>query len=151
MDLIPHEEIRPAQHFNFAPMIDFLFLMLALFATLAISRATLFDTEVTLATHNEAKEPLVLHAENHPVHISIHDDGSYKWLTEFGEYAMPTVSMVQEELARQYQVGVLPKEKEKTQVLLHIDKQAPWDAVMQILLSVEELGFHAHPLYTQSN
>ncbi len=47
MDLIPHEEIKPAQNFNFAPMIDFLFLMLSLFATLAISRAVLYDAEVS--------------------------------------------------------------------------------------------------------
>ncbi|MBI3901008.1 MAG: biopolymer transporter ExbD [Chlamydiia bacterium] len=153
MELIPYEEIRPAQHFNFAPMIDFLFIMLALFATLAISRATLFDTEVTLAEHSSEIQtpPLSPHPEDHQIHISIHNDGSYKWLTEFGEYLMPTVSNVQEELARQYQIGALPKEKERTQILLHIDRQAPWDAVVQLLLGVGEMDFKAHPLYTDAN
>lgn len=79
MDLIPHEEIRPAQNMNFAPMIDFLFLMLALFATLAISRAALFDTEVTLAEHSaDNKKSSLSHPEDHQIHISIHDDSSYK-------------------------------------------------------------------------
>ena len=48
MELIPHDELKPAQSFNFAPMIDFLFLMLALFASLAVSRAALYDAEVDL-------------------------------------------------------------------------------------------------------
>ena len=150
MELIPHEEIRPAQQFNFAPMIDFLFLMLALFATLAISRATLFDTEVTLAEHSGEgqNKPLSPHSDMHQIHIGIHHDGTYKWLTEFGEYPMPAVSNIQEELTRQCQIGALPKEKEKTEILLHIDKEAPWDAVVHLLLGVGEMGYHAHPLYT---
>lgn len=152
MELIPHEEIRPSQNFNFAPMIDFLFLMLALFATLAISRATLFDTQVTLAEHaGSDPNPLSPHPQDHQIHISIHDDGSYQWLTEFGEYPMPAVSSIQEELVKQSQMGALPKEKEKTQILLHIDKQAPWESVVQLLLGIGEVGFIAHPLYTDGS
>ncbi|MBU6447197.1 MAG: hypothetical protein KGQ49_07350, partial [Verrucomicrobia bacterium] len=49
MELVPHDELKHTQSFNFAPMIDFLFLMLSLFATLAISRAALYDAEIELA------------------------------------------------------------------------------------------------------
>ena len=55
MDLIPHDELKPSHNFNFAPMIDFLFLMLALFATLAVSRAALYDSEIELVGLKEEK------------------------------------------------------------------------------------------------
>lgn len=132
-------------------MIDFLFLMLALFATLAISRAALFDAEVNLAElkPEAGKAPIRPKQQVQQVHISINSAGAYKWLTEFQEYPMNGVSSVQEELSRQYQIGVLPKDKERTEILLHIDRQAPWNAVAQMLFGVRELGFTAHPVYEE--
>ncbi len=153
MELIPHDEIRPAQNFNFAPMIDFLFLMLSLFATLAISRAVLFDSEVSLAElkPEQDKVPIRPKKEVQQVHISINGVGAYKWLTEFQEYPMASVQAVQEELSRQYQIGALPKDKIRTEVLLHIDARAPWVAVAQIIFGVRESGFSAHPVYESSD
>jgi len=149
VELIPHDEIRPAQNFNFAPMIDFLFLMLSLFATLAISRATLFDSEVSLAElkPEQGKAPIRPKKEVQQIHVSINSAGAYKWLTEFQEYPMGSVQAVQEELARQYQIGALPKDKVRTEILLHIDARAPWDAVAKMIFGVRELGFSAHPVY----
>ena len=45
MSLVPEEKLKPNLTINLAPMIDFLFLMLAFFATLAVTRVTLFDTK----------------------------------------------------------------------------------------------------------
>lgn len=149
MELIPHDEIRPAQHFNFAPMIDFLFLMLSLFATLAMAGATLFDTEIHLASLKPELEesPLKAKQEERQLHISIDLKGSYRWLTEFQQYPMSDVQAVQEELSRQYQIGALPQDKTKTNVLLHIDKQAPWESIAELLFGIRELGFSVHPVY----
>lgn len=149
MELIPHDEIRPAQNFNFAPMIDFLFLMLSLFATLAIAGASLFDSEVTLAElkPEKGKTPIRTGRDIQQLHISITNDGTYKWLTEFQQYPMENVQAVQEELSRQYQIGALPKDKMKTEVLLHIDRRASWQTVAQLIFGVRELGFSAHPVY----
>jgi biopolymer transport protein ExbD len=149
VELIPHDEIRPGHHFNFAPMIDFLFLMLALFATLAISRAALFDSDISLAELKPEKEkgPLRSKKEIQQIHLSIAQSGAYKWLTEFQEYPMESVVAVQEELSRQYQIGALAKEKAKTEILLHIDKNAPWESVARAIFGVRELGFDAHPVY----
>jgi biopolymer transport protein ExbD len=149
MELIPYDEIRPSQHINFAPMIDFLFLMLALFATLTMSRATLFDTKIRLAELKPEKEkgPLRPKKEVQQLHLSISPSGAYTWLTEFQEYPMESVEAIQEELSRQYQIGALPKDKEKTAILLHIDKTAPWDAVAKALFAVREIGFDAQPVY----
>lgn len=149
MELIPHDEIRPSHHFNFAPMIDFLFLMLSLFATLTISRAALYDSDITLAKLKPEGEkgPWRPKKEMQQIHLSIHATGSYKWLTEFQEYPMENVKTIQEELFRQYQIGALAKDKTKTEILLHIDKTAPWEAVANVIFSVRELGFTAHPVY----
>lgn len=149
MELIPHDELKPATSFNFAPMIDFLFLMLALFATLAISRASLFDSEVSLVELKPEPNGGALKGkqEAQQINVSIAANGSFKWLTEFQEYPMESIQAIQEELARQYQIGALPKDKSKTEVLLHIDKQAPWEPIAKVIFAVRELGFTAHPVY----
>jgi biopolymer transport protein ExbD len=148
--MFSHDELKTGHSFNFAPMIDFLFLMLALFATLAVSRSVLFDTEVELAElkpERNSKERTRMEAKFHPVHLSITAEGKYKWLTEFQEYPMENAKAIQDELSRQYALGALPSEKEQTEVLLHIDRQAPWDTIATLLFSVREVGFTARPVY----
>lgn len=148
MELIPHDELKPNNSFNFAPMIDFLFLMLALFATLAVSRAALYDTEVELVQLQAEKGAASLIAkEIHQIHLSITSDGGFKWLTEFQEYPMEKVGDIQQELARQYKMGALPENKSKTEVLLHIDKKAPWEPIASAIFSIREVGFSARPVY----
>ena len=149
MDLIPHDDLKPQNSFNFAPMIDFLFLMLSLFATLALSRAALYDSEINLAElkPNAPDAPVKATHEIQQIHISINAAGAYKWITEFQEHAMQSTQEIQEELSRQYQIGALAQDKSKTEILLHIDKAAPWEPVANVIFSVRELGFQAHPVY----
>ena len=148
MELIPHDELKPTQSFNFAPMIDFLFLMLALFATLAVSRAALYDAEIELIELKPEKGAASLRAkEVQQIHLSITANGGYKWLTEFQEYPMETLLDIQQELARQYQMGALPEDKAKTEILLHIDRKAPWEPIAQAIFAIRELGFNARPVY----
>lgn len=129
-------------------MIDFLFLMLALFATLAVSRAALYDAEVELVELKPEKGAAPLRAkEIQQVNISVTETGSFKWLTEFQEYPMNTVQAIQEELARQYQMGALPEDKTKTEVLLHIDRKAPWEPIAKVIFGIREVGFNARPVY----
>lgn len=149
MELIPHEELRPSQGFNFAPMIDFLFLMLSLFATIAITRTALYDTEIQLADIKTPPVPTPFQPSKdiQQIHLSVGSSGSYRWMTEFQEYNMESVNDVQKELCRQYQLGVLPQEKAKTEVLLHIDYKAPWKKISDLIFAVKEVGFSAHPVY----
>lgn len=149
MDLIPHDELKPTNGINYASMIDFLFLMLALFATLAISKASLQDTEIHLAQLKSPSRSSAIQAkkEIQQINISITAGGQFKWLTEFQEYPMSRVEEIQEELARQYQIGALAQDKSQTEVLLHIDKQAPWDPIAKTIFAVRELGFSVHPVY----
>jgi len=148
MELIPRDDLKAAPSFNFAPMIDFLFLMLALFATLAVSRAALFDTEIKLAkVQGPVQEKSHSKGGLHVIHVSINGKGMYKWLTEFQEYGMPSTQAIQKELARQYELGSIPAEKSKTEVLLHIDENAPWHAIADAIFAIREIGFSARPVY----
>lgn len=147
MEMIPHDELNKSQTFNFAPMIDFLFLMLALFATLAMSRAALSDTEIELAKISHAAQAGQAKPQMHSINLSIDATGNYKWLTEFDEYPMASTDAIQEELARQYASNALPQDKSQTEILLHIDKKAPWEPIAQAIFSVRELGFSARPVY----
>jgi biopolymer transport protein ExbD len=148
MELVPHDELKSNQSFNFAPMIDFMFLMLSLFAILAISRASLYDSEIELVELKPEKGAASLRAkEIQQINLSIGEKGGYKWITEFQEYQMESVQAIQQELARQYKIGVLAEDKSKTEVLLHIDKNAPWDPIAKAIFAVRELGFNARPVY----
>jgi biopolymer transport protein ExbD len=129
-------------------MIDFLFLMLSLFATLAISRASLYDSEIDLVQLKKEEGATPLRSkEIHEINLQITKEGHFKWRTEFQEYPMETVEAIQKELARQYQIGALEKDKRKTEVLLHIDKQAPWEPIAKTIFAVREIGFAARPVY----
>jgi biopolymer transport protein ExbD len=148
LELIPHDELKTVHNFNFAPMIDFLFLMLALFATLAVSRAALYDSEIDLVQLKPEKGAASLRAkEIHQVNLSVTATGGFKWLTEFQEYPMENVQAIQEELARQYQIGALPQDKSKTEVLLHIDQRAPWSSIASAIFAVREMGYSARPVH----
>lgn len=147
MELIPHDELKATHSFNFAPMIDFLFLMLALFATLAVSRAALYDAEIDLVQLKPQKEATSLRVKDiHQINVTISATGSFKWLTEFQEYPMENVKAIQEELARQYQIGALPQDKTRTEVLLHIDQKAPWGSIANAIFAIRELGFSVRPV-----
>jgi biopolymer transport protein ExbD len=148
MGLVPDDELKRSSSFNFAPMIDFLFLMLALFATLSISKATLFDAKIELVKAAVGKgEKPIADKKKHQIALAIGADGSYEWMTEFGRYPMEGPTAVQKELSRQYEMGALPKNRTDTEVLFHIDKRAPWDRVAKAIFAVKELGFQPHPVY----
>lgn len=152
MDLIPHDELKPSHSFNFAPMIDFLFLMLSLFATLALSRAALYDSDIQLATLKPTAQDKSVESSKkmQQINISLDAAGSYKWITEFQEHPMENVAAIQAEISRQYQIGALPRDKNQTEVLLHIDKKASWEPIAQAIFGIREIGFVAYPVYEPS-
>jgi hypothetical protein len=60
---------------------------------------------------------------------------------------MDGVSAIRQELIHQYETGALPEDKSRTEVLMHIDKQAPWESIASAIFAVREAGFSAHPVY----
>lgn len=148
MSFIPDEELKERNGIALAPMIDFLFLMLAVFASLAISRIVMQDTEIELVFSKTDSTHLVSDSRDYKlIHVTISKDGSYKWVTEIRDYPMESAQAIAQELLQQYQLGFLPEEKIKTQVLLKIDREAQWEPILHALLAIREAGFEARPVY----
>lgn len=148
MSYIPIDELKERGGVTMAPMIDFLFLMLAMFASFAVSRVVMRDTEIELVQSKiEVPSLADLTRDYKLINISISADGSYKWVTEVRDHIMHTPQEITEELLRQYQKGILPTDKLSTQVLLKIDKAARWEPILQLLLAIRETGFEVRPVY----
>ncbi|HEY2810347.1 MAG TPA: biopolymer transporter ExbD [Rhabdochlamydiaceae bacterium] len=149
MSIIPEEEFKRFGSVNLAPMVDFLFLVVAVFATLAVTRSALFDNDVELVKVRSQKTGGDSLAQNQQyiINLSIDEQGRYKWITEFNEYWIDGVLGIRQELERQVSLGLLPKEKERTKVLVHIDKHSQWDPIAQLIFAVRETGFDIHPVY----
>lgn len=149
MSIIPEEELKSYGSLNLAPMVDFLFLVVAVFATLAVTRAALFDNDIQLVKVQPANEQSssLGHNDSYIVNLSVDEKGQYKWITEFNEYLIENVAGIQKELHKQQELGLLPKESHKTKVLLHIDKSAQWEPIVQAIFAVRQSGFEIHPVY----
>lgn len=148
--IIPDDEIKVRRSLNLAPMVDFLFLILAVFAVLAVTRTTLYDSEVSLVKM-DTKTPPPTMADTQPGHtvlLSINHRGQYKWVTEFNEFLLDGIAAVKHELLKQQELGLLPQDKSKTKVLLHIDKSASWESIATVIFAVKDMGYQISPVYT---
>jgi len=150
MTFIPEEELKDRGGLTMAPMIDFLFLMLAIFASLAVSRIVTRDTEIELVKSSIALNASPSHHEYKLVHLTVSAEGKYQWVTEVRDYAMDTPNQIAQELLRQYHQGLLPKDKLKTQILVKIDKNARWEPILNVILAIKEAGFEVRPVYEPS-
>ncbi|NGX45316.1 MAG: hypothetical protein K940chlam2_00463 [Chlamydiae bacterium] len=153
LGLIPDEELKHEKNLNLAPMVDFLFLILAVFAVLAVTRTALYDSDINLVQMESRTPPPSLNEGKggHTVLLSVNGQGQYKWVTEFNEFLLDGVEAIQYELKRQTELGLLPKEKERTKVLLHIDKNAQWESIARVIFAVKEEGFQISPVYTPND
>ena len=132
--------------FNITPLVDFLFLMLSLFATVAISRTALCSSELQLVKSNDSE--IVLSQDKY-INISIDSAGKYTWITDVSSYPMEGLGEIKKELLSQYEIHALPTDKTKTTVLLHIDKKAPWESVSEIIFCIKTNGFQIQPVYNK--
>jgi biopolymer transport protein ExbD len=149
MSLIPSEEFKRSSAINFAPMVDFLFLVVAVFATMAITRAVLYDTEINLVKIKQVKEGSAVPGADLPyqINISVTGDGKYKWLTEVNEFLMENPETIKKELLKQQQLGLISTDPSQTKVLLHIDSETRWEPIAKAVFVLKEAGFPIHPVY----
>lgn len=147
--MIPEEELSVRRGLNLTPMVDFLFLILAVFAVLSVSRTALYDSEVNLVKmDSHTPPPSITESQSGcTILLSVNDHGQYKWVTEFNEFILETVESVKSELYRQEDLGHLPADKNKTKVLLHIDKDANWNSIARIIFAIKETGYQISPVY----
>ena len=147
MDLIPDDELKPKGLMNLTPMVDFLFLVIALFATLAVTRTALFDSEITLAKVKQTQTDPLDKKNIHIINLSVAKNGEYRWITEFNEYAMDGIPSILQELSKQQDLGILSSDRSKTKILLHIDRRTEWDPIAQLVYSLKKTGYLIHPVY----
>ncbi len=152
MSFLPEEDLKARVSLNLAPMIDFLFLMLVFFASLAISRVMTLDTEIDLAKVQSVASPdqRKRSEEQRPqkvVSLSISQGGEYRWIAQARDYEISSAEGVARELQLQHQRGLLPRDKSRTQVFVKIDRNAKWQAIVDLLFWVRRAGFQIFPLY----
>lgn len=152
--MIPEDEMKMQRNLNLAPMVDFLFLIIAVFAILTVTRTALYDSEVNLVKGTAEKSPQITPADSLPgstIMLSISEGGQYKWITEFNEFLIADVNTIIDEINKQQQLGLLPMNKEKIKVLLHIDKSAKWQSIAQVIFTVKDAGYIISPVYEPEN
>ena len=71
-------------------------------------------------------------------------------MTEFAEYAMKTPQSILFELSKQGELGFLPSDTAHTKILLHIDKHAEWEPILQLVSSLKKAGYSVHPLHEET-
>ncbi len=149
MSFLPEDDMKGRVALNLAPMIDFLFLMLIFFATLAVTRATTKDTDIDLVEIKSETKAATLAANSDVkvINLNINAEGAYKWVTEIHDYPMASAEDIGRELAMQYEKGQLPEDKTKTQVFLKIDKQAQWEPILKAIFAIRDAGFDVRPVY----
>lgn len=153
MRIIPDQEEKKLEKVNLAPMVDVLFLVVAIFAVLAISRASLYDTEMSLVKLKPESEhtPSAMQSDHYLVNLSVTEDGKYKWLTEVNEYYLQNLAALQHELIKQRELGIIPADPEHTKILLHIDRKAEWEPISKMIFAVREAGFNIYPVYESTD
>lgn len=147
MSFIPEDELKGNGGVNLAPMIDFLFLMVVFFASLAVSRVTLRDTELELVKiKTQSSKPKEV-TDTRVINVTINGDGEYKWVTEIHDYPMDSAEAIATELRTQHKKGLLPSDKKNTHVLLKIDKKTAWEKILTVVFAIKEEGFDVRPVY----
>jgi len=143
--MIPDEEISKPVHINFAPMVDFLFLILAVFAIALAMRSSLFDADISLV---KTKSKLTASSEDKStINVSVSSSGQYQWITDYNTYPIQNPEELSKEILKQKTSGILPEDPSQIAILLHIDKSAPWETVAKLLVEMKKEGYMVRPVY----
>jgi biopolymer transport protein ExbD len=143
--MIPDEELSKPLHFNFAPMVDFLFLIVAVFAIALAMKTSLFDSNISLV---KTKTKLDYSSSDKIiVNVSVSPNGQYQWITDYNQQPLESAEALSHELSKQKETGILPKDNDQITVLVHIDKIAPWEPIAKLLIEMKKEGYPVHPVY----
>jgi biopolymer transport protein ExbD len=138
-DLVPEKFLQEQKSFNFAPIVDFLFILLAIFALLVFTQSIFTRDQTAASPHNQLTTPVVL---------TINEKGEYEWITEFNEFLLGDTGAVIREVQKQQQLGFLPQESRHIKILLEIHRNTKWHEVAHALFAIREAGFSVSPVYS---
>jgi biopolymer transport protein ExbD len=147
--MIPDEELSKPLHFNFAPMVDFLFLIVDVFAIALAMKTSLLDSDISLV---KTKNKIDYSSDDKTViNVSISPYGNYQWITDYNQYPIESPEALSSELKKQKEAGILPENNDLIAVLVHIDKTAPWEPIAKLLIEMKKEGYPVHPVYEGEN
>jgi len=138
MSLIPEDTYSTKAQINFAPMVDFLFLIVTAFAVLAVSRSALFDSRIFLPNTPESTE--TTQNAGRSLNVTIHASGAYSLLTEKGSSTATLPELKQTLQLLKHQNGPFP-------IYLHIDKRASWEGVARLIQAAKQENLATYPVY----
>lgn len=149
MSLIPDDQLKVRNAINFAPMVDFLFIVIVVFATLAITRNAVHDKTIDLVQTNEksASSSLPKQQELKTINLTVTPQGKYKWYFDEKHLILTHPSDLKQMIAQEIQLGHLSADETQTQVLLHIDKNAQWESIANLIFTIREIGISVYPVY----
>ncbi len=149
MSLIPDEHLRVRNSINFAPMVDFLFIVIVIFAMLAIMRNAVHDNTIDLVQTKEKSSSTSLskQKEAKTINITITPQGGYKWCFNDNLLLLTHAGDLKQAIAQEVQLGHLSSDETQTQVLLHIDKNAQWKSIANLIFTIHEIGLSVYPVY----
>lgn len=147
--MIPDDEFAKPLHFNFAPMVDFLFLIVAIFAIALAMKTSLFDSDIHLVKTKNKLD--YTSGDKTIINVSVSPSGDYQWMTDYNQYPLQNPEALTLELNKQKESGILPESNEQIAVLIHIDKTAPWEPIAKLLIELKKEGYPAHPVYEGEN
>ena len=150
MNLMPEEDPTHRASVNLAPMVDFLFLILAVFAVLSITTSKVFLEEIDLAQSEDVDESSLASFEIEPLNLFVNKEGEYILEQNDTHVKFHKCQHLAHELHQQQASGLLPQDTSKVNILLHIDRQAEWEFVMQLLLGLQKAGFNVQTVYQQT-
>jgi biopolymer transport protein ExbD len=147
MSLIPDRELMKQEKINLAPMVDFLFLVVAALTSLLLVRIAVYDMNIHLAQAKPSEKDKQLFFSEAPfIVLSVDSYGIYRWISEQEEQMMQR-DEIEKRLEQQ---SALFKEMSPLKVLVYIDRSAQWQAVADLLLAIQRAGLIAHPLYQKT-
>ena len=149
MSFIPEQELQKQTRINLAPMVDLLFLLLAVFACSLITKTTLKHNEIDLIHLHNQKTQKTSSPNKNTIHLSVSSLGDYQWFTNTSNYKINNIETIKRELATQLYLGTIPQDKDQTQILLHIDKKATWNSIAKLIFAVKDMGFTIYPVYEE--
>ncbi len=146
MSLIPEKYRQTNLSFHFTPLIDFLFIIVAVFALFITTKKNLYQTQVNLIKH-DASIKNFKDKKSSVLNLGISASGLYQFLDREKPQTLETIQMVKQALFHQIEQGNFPSDPRENHIFLHIDQKAEWSVIGTLLLALHQEGFIVYPIY----
>ncbi len=146
MSLIPDEELNCQRGMNLAPMVDFLFLIIAILSTMVLTKAFLFDSNLEMAKVQTSQELAQNTDPRGLLHLALDPSGNCRWLLENAAPKATELTHLSEDVQAFQKLGLFPS-SDNVKIFLHIDSHTEWGTAINAILAARETGYSVHPVF----